>query len=62
MKNPVTTITGAIMIIGSALVLFGVITPEQETTFVEYAISVLTGVSGLISMFAGDPGRKESGL
>lgn len=62
MKNPVTTITGAIVVIASALVLFGVITPEQETTAVELGVSIVTGISGLISLFAGDPGKDDSGF
>ena len=62
MKNPLTTITGAIMILGSALVLFGVITPEQETTIVEYAIAVVNGIAGIIAAFSADPGKRDSGL
>ena len=55
MKNPVTTITGAIMIILSALTLFGAINQEQSIEINQYATMIVEAVVGLIAIFkAGD--------
>ena len=57
MKNPVTTISGIIMIILSGLALFGVIGPEQQATIGQYAMEIMTAIVGLIAVFkAGDKG------
>ncbi len=53
MKNPVTTISGIIMILLSALALFGVIGP----TLGQYAAEIISAIVGIITIFkAGDKG------
>ena len=57
MKNPVTTISGVIMIILSGLTLFGIVTQEQSAEISQYAAMVIEAVIGFISIFkAGDKG------
>jgi len=55
-KNLVTTISGIIVLVISALSLFGVITAEQATGLTQYATTIVSAVSGIILMFvAVDP-------
>ena len=57
MKNPVTTISGIIMILLSGLALFGVIGADEQATLGEYASQIITAIVGIISIFkAGDKG------
>ena len=57
MKNPITTITGVIMIVISALTLFGVISSEDQIEVQQLAAGIIEGVAGLIAIFkAGDKG------
>ena len=53
MKNPVTTISGVILIILSGLTLFGVITQEQSATLGQYASMIIEAVIGIIAIFRG---------
>lgn len=62
MKNPISTITGLTTLVLSGLVLFNVITPEQELVLGEIVASLATSVVSLIAILGGDPGTKESGL
>jgi hypothetical protein len=60
MKNPVTTITGIVMIILSGLTLFGLITQEESGEIEQYAAGIIEGIVGLIAIFkAGD---KDGGV
>ncbi len=55
-KNLVTTITGIVVLVISALSLFGIITQEQAVTLTQYATAIVTAVAGIISIFfATDP-------
>ena len=57
MKNPVTTISGIIMIILSGLTLFGIVTQEQSAEISQYAAMVIEAIIGFIAIFkAGDKG------
>jgi len=57
MKNPVTTISGIVLLLISALTLFGVITQEQAGSIEQYAGMIVEAVIGLIAVFkAGDKG------
>jgi hypothetical protein len=57
MKNPVTTISGVLLLVLSALAMFNVITAEQSASISEYAGMLITAVVGLINVFkAGDKG------
>jgi len=57
MKNPVTTISGVILIVLSALSLFGIITAEEQASLGQYAASITEAVVGIIAIFkAGDKG------
>ena len=57
MKNPVTTISGIIMLILSGLTLFGLITQDQSADISQYATMVIEAVIGFIAIFkAGDKG------
>ena len=56
-KNPVTTISGMILIILSGLTLFGVITSDQSTELGGYAQGIIEAILGIIAIFkAGDKG------
>lgn len=60
MKNPVTTISGVILLVLSGLTLFGVITSEQSAGISEYSQMIIEAVIGLIAIFkAGD---KDGGV
>ena len=60
MKNPVTTISGIVMIILAGLSLFGVIGPEDQQTLGGYAADIIAAIVGIIAVFkAGD---KDGGL
>lgn len=60
MKNPVTTISGVILIILSGLALFGIITQEQQADLGQYAQAIIQAVVGIIAVFkAGD---KDGGV
>ena len=50
-RNLVSTITGIIILVLSALSLFNVITPEQQTTLAGYVTEVIGIVIGIINMF-----------
>ncbi len=57
MKNPVTTISGVLLLILSALTMFGVITQEESANIGQYAKMIIEAVVGLIAIFkAGDKG------
>jgi hypothetical protein len=57
MKNPVTTISGIIMLILSGLSLFGIITQDDSATLGQYATTIIEAVVGIIAIFkAGDQG------
>ena len=57
MKNPVTTISGIILLILSGLTLFGVITQDQSADISQYAQMIIEAIVGLIAVFkAGDKG------
>ena len=51
MKNPVTTISGVIMIILSGLSLFGIINQDQSADINQYATMIIEAVVGLIAVF-----------
>ena len=51
MKNPVTTITGVIMILLAGLSLFGVIGPEDQQTLGGYATDIVAAIVGIIAIF-----------
>jgi len=56
-KNPVTTISGILLLVLSGLALFGVITQEQSADLGQYADVIITAVIGIISVFkANDKG------
>ena len=60
MKNPVTTISGVVLILLSALTLFGVITSDEETQLSQYAAMIIEAIVGIIAIFkAGD---KDGGV
>ena len=55
MKNPVTTISGVVLIVLSGLTLFGVITPDEESELGANVGAIIEGVVGIIAIFkAGD--------
>lgn len=62
MKNPISTITGVSGLILTGLVLFNVITPEQELQLGETIAALVNAVVSLIAILGGDPGTRESGL
>lgn len=51
MKNPITTIGGSILIILSALTLYGVITEDQAASIGDYATIITEAIIGLIGVF-----------
>ena len=51
MKNPVTTISGIILIILSGLTLFGVIDQEQSADLGQYASMIIEAIIGIIAIF-----------
>ncbi len=51
MKNPVTTISGVILIILSGLTLFGIITQEQSVDLGQYVSMIIEAIVGIIAMF-----------
>lgn len=56
MKNPVTTISGAVLILLSVLTLIGVITTDQSAELVDYAAILIEAITGIIALFAKDKG------
>lgn len=56
MKNPVTTIAGVVMILLSALTLFGVITQEESAEFADFATILIEAIVGVIALIAKDKG------
>ena len=56
MKNPVTTISGAILILLSVLTLFGVLTSDQSAALEEYAAIIIPAITGIVALFAKDKG------
>jgi hypothetical protein len=50
-RNLVSTLTGVIILVLSALSLFNVITPEQQNTLAGYVTEVIGIVVGIINMF-----------
>ena len=46
----------------TGLVLFNVITPEQELQLGETIAALVNAVVSLIAILGGDPGTRESGL
>ena len=50
MKNPVTTISGIILLILSGLTLFGVITQDQSADISQYAQMIIEAIVGLIAV------------
>ena len=61
-KNPLTTITGLVMLLLSALNLFGVITTQQHAALTDYATTIIQAAAGIIALFAADPGGEKAGL
>ena len=51
MKNPVTTISGIILIVLSGLTLFGVITSEQSADLGGYVAGIIEAIVGIIAIF-----------
>ena len=60
MKNPVTTISGVILLVLSALTMFNVITQDQSASIAEYSGMLITAIVGLINLFK--PGDKNAGV
>ncbi len=50
-RNLISTLSGVIILVLSALSLFGVITPEQQQTLGTYALDIIGIVVGIINMF-----------
>lgn len=51
MKNPVTTISGVILLVLSGLTLFGVITQDQSADISQYSSMIIEAIIGLIAVF-----------
>ncbi|MCH8067790.1 MAG: hypothetical protein IID16_00750 [Candidatus Marinimicrobia bacterium] len=51
MRNPVTTISGGILIILSALTLFGIITQDQSIEIGQYVTVIIEAIVGFIGVF-----------
>lgn len=55
-KNPWTTATGSVLIILSALSLYGVVTQEEAAQLGQYASIIIEAVAGAIALIAKDKG------
>ncbi len=57
MKNPVTTISGLIVLLIGGLTIFGVITSEEQVSLTALAEGLIEAIIGIIAIFkAGDKG------
>jgi hypothetical protein len=50
-RNLISTITGIVILVLSALSLFNVITPEQQSTLAGYVTEIIGIIVGIINMF-----------
>lgn len=50
-RNLISTITGIVILVLSALSLFNVITPEQQSALAGYITEVIGIIIGIINMF-----------
>ncbi len=50
-RNLISTISGVVILVLSALSLFGIITPEQQQTLGTYALDIIGIVVGILNMF-----------
>lgn len=62
MKNPITTISGGVMLVLAALSTFNVISSEEQAQLGDYATVIIEAVVGIIAIFSGDPSKRESGI
>lgn len=50
-RNLISTVTGVVILVLSALSLFNVISPEQQNTLAGYVTEIIGIIIGIINMF-----------
>lgn len=50
-RNLISTVSGIVILVLSALSLFGVISPDQQSTLAGYATEIIGIIVGIINMF-----------
>jgi len=62
MKNPVTTISGILLLIVTIVHSFALITAEQSAAIQDFIPVVIEGVVSIIALFKASDGDKAAGL